>query len=106
MTAATPADTGPLVDVHATITLSDAEVLPSLAAALDGGECTVVRTAADSLELAFPWGAPAAGELAHAWGEVVFFLATWQAAHPGVTIDVADVRFAPRREREPNPAPN
>lgn len=84
------------MDVRATITLSDAGALPSLAAALDGSDCTVERRAADSLDVAFDWGEPAVGELAHAWSEVVFFLTTWQGRHPGVTIDLADVHFSPR----------
>jgi hypothetical protein len=88
------------VDVRATITVSDARALPSLVAALDGGNCAVDPWAPDSLDVAFDWGEPAADELAHAWSEVVFFLTTWQGRHPGVSIDLADVHFAPSRGLE------
>jgi hypothetical protein len=83
------------VEVRATITLSDAAALPSLSAALSGSECAVEAWAPDSLDVVFAWGVPAEGELTHAWSEVVFFLTTWQQQHPGVTVDLEDVRFAP-----------
>jgi hypothetical protein len=83
------------VEVRATIWLSEASAVPSLAAALSGSDCAVDASGPDSLDVGFDWGDPAGGELAHAWSEVVFFLTTWQGQHPGVTIDLEDVRFAP-----------
>lgn len=82
------------VEVRATIRLSEASAVPSLAEALSGSGCAVDAWAEDSLDVVFEWGSPADGELAHAWSEVVFFLTTWQGRHPDVTIDLEDVRFA------------
>jgi hypothetical protein len=83
------------VDLLGTITLDDASAVDDLASSLVAGGCTVEREDARTLAFAFPWGSPqAAGSLAHAWNEIVFFLRAWELERPGFECRISDVRFA------------
>lgn len=90
-----------LLDVLASVTLSDETAISDLAGALADGECVVRQTAPNRLDIALPWGTAAAGTLDHAWREVVFFLRAWQAGHHDVLLRVEDVRFARAGGRMP-----
>lgn len=90
------------MDVTGTITIDDAAALAGLSASLRRGDCAVAPVDGRTIDFRFPWGTPAADEaLEHAWREVVFFLRSWEAEHPRLTIKLQDVHFEPSHGRLP-----
>ena len=66
-----------------TIRVNDPRAAEELRSALEAAECVAQRTAADTLEVEFPW-ADADGDERQARLELAFFIEAWQANRPGL----------------------
>ena len=65
------------------IRLSHPSRADELRAALEAADCRAARTAADTVQVDFPW-AETAGDTIQARMELAFFVKAWEAQHPGL----------------------